>query len=48
MEDETFKHVFKEFKLVFQVALILSTLDWNKPFLIYYDAFAEVVGSTLS
>jgi hypothetical protein len=48
MKDETSEHAFKKFKLVLQIAPILPTSDWNKPFLIYYDAFGEVVGSTLS
>ncbi len=45
MEDETSKHAFKDFKLVLQVAPILLTPDWNKPFLIYYDAFGKVMGT---
>jgi hypothetical protein len=48
MQDEMSKHAFKQFKLVFQATLILWTLNWNKPFLIYFDAFEEVMGNTLS
>jgi len=47
MEDDTFKHAFKDFKLFFKVAPILLTPDWNKPFLIYYDAFGKVVGTKM-
>jgi len=35
-------------KLALQVAPILRTPDWNKPFLVYCDASGEAVGSTLS
>jgi len=47
MEDDTSKHAFKDFKLFFKVAPILLTPDWNKPFLIYYDAFGKVVGTKM-
>jgi hypothetical protein len=48
MEDEILLHAFEQFKAILQVALILQSLDWNKPFLIYYDAFGKMVGNTLS
>ncbi len=47
MEDEMSKHAFEQFKSTFQVALILQILNWNIPFLIYYDASGEM-GNTLS
>jgi hypothetical protein len=47
MENEASKCAFKQLKSVFQVAPILRISDWNKPFLIYCDAFGEAVGSTL-
>jgi hypothetical protein len=48
MEDEASKHAFKQLKLALQAALILWTSDWNKPFLLYFNAFGKVVGITLS
>jgi len=48
MEDKVSRQAFKQLKSTFQVALILRTPDWNKPFLVYCDAFVEAVGSTLS
>ncbi len=48
MEDKALKWTFKQLTLVFQVVPMLRTPNWNKPFLVYYDAFGEVVGSTLS
>jgi hypothetical protein len=48
MEDETSKRAFEQLKLVFKTAPILQTTNWNKPFLIYCDAFREAMGSTLS
>jgi len=48
MEDEVLRHAFKQLKSALQVAPILQTLDWNKPFLVYYDASVEAVGNTLS
>ncbi len=47
MEDEASKCEFEQFKLAFQIALILRTPDWNKPFLIYFDASREAVGNIL-
>jgi hypothetical protein len=32
MEDEASKSAFKQLKSILQVAPILWTLDWNKPF----------------
>jgi hypothetical protein len=48
MEDKVSRRAFEQLKSILQVAPILRTLDWNKPFLIYSDASGEVVGSTLS
>jgi hypothetical protein len=48
MEDEASKRAFEQLKLNLQVTLILWIPYWNKPFLIYYDASREAVGSTLS
>jgi len=48
MEDEVSKQAFKQLKSVLQVAPILRTPDWNKPFLVYCDASEEAVGNTLS
>jgi hypothetical protein len=48
MEDKASRRAFEQFKLALQVALIFQIPDWNKPFLVYCDAFAEVVGSPLS
>jgi hypothetical protein len=48
MEDEVSKCAFEHFKSALQVAPILRIPDWSKPFLVYCDAFGEVVGSTLS
>jgi hypothetical protein len=48
MEDETLKYAFKQLKSILQVAPILRTPNWNKPFLICCDAFGKMVGNTLS
>jgi hypothetical protein len=48
MEDEVSKWALEQLKSAFQVAPNLRTLDWNKPFLLYCDAFGEVMGNTLS
>jgi hypothetical protein len=48
MEDEVSKRAFEQFNSVFQAAPILQTPEWNKPLLVYCDAFGEAVGSTLS
>jgi len=48
MEDELSRRAFEQLKLALQVAPILRTPDWNKPFLVYCDASGKVVGSTLS
>jgi hypothetical protein len=48
MEDEVSKWAFEQLKSIFQVAPILRTPDWNKPFLVYSDAFGKAVGSTIS
>ncbi len=48
MEDEASKPTFEQLKLTFQFTLILRILDWNKPFLVYCDAFGEIMGNTLS
>jgi hypothetical protein len=48
MEDEVLRRAFEQLKSAFQVAPILQTLNWNKPFLVYCDASGEAVGSTLS
>jgi hypothetical protein len=48
MEDRASRRAFEQLKLVFQVAPILRTPNWNKPFLVYCDASGEAVGSTLS
>jgi hypothetical protein len=48
MEDEVSRRAFKQLKSALQVAPILRTPDWNKPFLVYCDASEEAVGSTLS
>ncbi len=48
MEDEVSRRAFEQLKSTLQVVPILRTLDWNKPFLVYYDAFRKAVGSTLS
>ncbi len=42
MEDETSKHAFKKLKSTFQATVILQIPNWNKPFLIYCDAFGDV------
>jgi hypothetical protein len=47
-EDEVSRRAFEQLKSALQVAPILRTPDWNKPFLVYCDAFGEAVGSTLS
>jgi len=48
MEDEASKCAVEQLKLTFQTAPIFRTPDWNKPFLVYCDAFGKVVGNTLS
>jgi hypothetical protein len=48
VEDKVSRRAFEQLNLALQVAPIFWTLDWNKPFLVYYDASREVVGSTLS
>jgi hypothetical protein len=48
VEDEMSRQAFEQLKLALQVAPILWTPDWNKPFLVYYDASGEAVGNTLS
>ncbi len=48
MEDEVSRRAFEQLKSTLQVAPILRTLNWNKPFLVYCDAFGKAVGSTLS
>jgi len=48
MEDEVSKWAFKQLKSALQIVSILWIPDWNKPFLVYYDASGEAVGSTLS
>jgi hypothetical protein len=48
MEDEASRRAFEQLKSTLQVALILRTPDWNKPFLVYCDASGKTVGSTLS
>ncbi len=48
MEEEVSRRAFEQLKLALQVAPILRTPDWNKPFLVYCDASRETMGSTLS
>jgi len=48
MEDKALRRTFEQLTLAFQVVPMLRTSNWNKPFLVYCDAFGEVVGSTLS
>jgi hypothetical protein len=48
MEDAASKCAFKQFKSILQITPILRTSNWNKPFLIYRNAFGEAVGNTLS
>jgi hypothetical protein len=48
MEDKVSRRPFEQLKSALQVALILRTPDWNKPFLVYCDASGKAVGSTLS
>jgi len=48
MEDEVSRRAFEQLKSALQVAPILRTPDWNKPFLVYCDASGEAVGNTLS
>jgi len=48
MEDEVSKRAFEQLKSALQVAPIFQTPDWNKPFLIYCDAYGETVRNTLS
>jgi len=47
-EDEVSRRAFEQLKSPLQVAPILRTLDWNKPFLEYCDASGKAVGNTLS
>ncbi len=42
------KQTFEQLKLALQVTPIFRTPYWNKPFLVYCDAFGEAVGSILS
>jgi hypothetical protein len=48
MEDEVLRCTCEQLKSALQVASILRIPDWNKPFLVYYDASGEAMGSTLS
>ncbi len=48
LEDKVSRRAFEQLKSTLQVAPILQTPDWNKPFLVYCDASGEAVGSTLS
>jgi len=48
IEDEVSKCAFKQVKLALQATPIFRIPNWNKPFLIYCDAFREVMGKTLS
>jgi len=48
MEDEVSRRAFKQLKAALQVAPILQTPNWSKPYLLYCDASEEAVGSTLS
>jgi phytoene/squalene synthetase len=48
MEDEASRRAFEQLKSALQVAPILRTPYWNKPFLVYCDASGEAVGNTLS
>jgi len=48
MEDEVSRRAFEQLKSALQVAPILRTPDWNKPFLVCCDASGEAMGSTLS
>jgi hypothetical protein len=48
IEDEVLKHAFEQLKSTLQATPILQTPNWNKPFLIYCDAFGKMVGNTLS
>jgi hypothetical protein len=48
MEDKVSRRPFEQLKLALQVAPILRTPDWNKPFLVYCDASGKAVGNTLS
>ncbi len=45
LEDEVSRRAFEQLKLALQVAPILQTPDWNKPFVVYCDASGEAVGS---
>jgi hypothetical protein len=38
IEDEVSRRAFEQLKSALQVAPIFRTPDWNKPFLVYYDA----------
>jgi hypothetical protein len=42
------RRTFEQLKSALQVAPILRTPDWNKPFFVYCDASGEAMGSTLS
>jgi len=48
MKDEVFEHAFEQLKSALQVAPILWTPYWNKPCLIYCDAYGETMGIILS
>jgi pyruvate/2-oxoglutarate dehydrogenase complex dihydrolipoamide dehydrogenase (E3) component len=48
LEDEVSRRAFEQLKSALEVAPILQTLNWNKPFVVYCDASGETVGSTLS
>jgi hypothetical protein len=48
MEDEVSRWAFEQLKSTLQVTPILRTPNWNKPFLVYFDASKKVMGSTLS
>ncbi len=48
MEEEVSRWAFEQLKSALQIAPIVRIPDWNKPFLVYYDASREAVGSTLS
>jgi hypothetical protein len=48
MEDEVSRWAFKQLKSTLQIAPILWTLDWKKPFLVYCDASEKTMGNTLS
>jgi hypothetical protein len=48
MKDEMLECAFEQLKSTLQATPILWTLDWTKPFLVYCDAFGEMMGNTLS